>query len=373
MPETSVNCTYANSKSEEFANSSCENFFSIIIPVYKAEAYLRQCLDSIQGQSYSNFEAILVDDGSPDGCGKICDEYAQSDKRFHVIHQENAGVCVARKSGIRQAVGEYVCWVDADDYVGVDFLGNLKKIIDANSPDVVAFGYHRVTQSGMPVSTALNAMECDKLYSTDAPEFYRSMIRDNRKRFSNCGALIHGLWSKAIKCEILTDCMLAVPDTLQFGEDLSAVMLALCKSKTVYVSSLCDYYYRTNPTSLTNTIKKEDFKKECVLFQFLSEHIDKVPHENIDAYAFNRIFKNFTETVKDFGSYEEYYRFSAQELTPDVCTIINRTKIPKCTLKEHILYFLLKHYSFRGFWLIYHVRKKLLAKLKNILPYAHKH
>ena len=86
---------------------------SVIIPVYKVEPYLRQCLDSVVGQTYKNLEFIIVDDGSPDGCGAICDEYAQKDERVQVIHKENAGVRAARNDGIERATGDWISFIDS--------------------------------------------------------------------------------------------------------------------------------------------------------------------------------------------------------------------------------------------------------------------
>ena len=90
---------------------------SVIVPVYKVENVLHYCIDSILNQTYKNFELILVDDGSPDNSGKICDEYAKKDNRIKVIYKENGGVSSARNCGIDAAKGKYVCFVDSDDYV----------------------------------------------------------------------------------------------------------------------------------------------------------------------------------------------------------------------------------------------------------------
>lgn len=95
---------------------------SIIVPIYGVEDYLKRCVDSLLVQTYENLEIILVDDGSPDGCPAICDEYARMDRRIRVIHQENAGLSGARNSGIKLAKGEYLAFVDSDDYVTPDFI-----------------------------------------------------------------------------------------------------------------------------------------------------------------------------------------------------------------------------------------------------------
>ena len=92
-------------------------FISVIVPVYKVEKYLHRCIDSVLAQTFTDFELILVDDGSPDNCGKICDEYAEKDERIHVIHKENGGLSSARNAGLDIATGDYIVFIDSDDYV----------------------------------------------------------------------------------------------------------------------------------------------------------------------------------------------------------------------------------------------------------------
>ena len=91
---------------------------SVIVPVYKAEQYLKRCIDSFFGQNYKNIDLILVDDWSPDACPGICDHYQEKDERVIVFHQQNTGVAVARNSGMRFATGDYITFVDSDDYIG---------------------------------------------------------------------------------------------------------------------------------------------------------------------------------------------------------------------------------------------------------------
>ena len=113
---------------------------SVIVPVYNVEPYLRECLDSIKNQTLKNFESICVDDGSPDNCGQILDEYAEHDKRFVVIHQKNAGVQEARNAGLARATGEYITFVDSDDYLQLDAYEVAYKAIKKDNVDIVEFG-----------------------------------------------------------------------------------------------------------------------------------------------------------------------------------------------------------------------------------------
>lgn len=113
---------------------------SVIIPVYNVEAYLNECIDSIIRQSYTNIEIILVDDGSPDNCPAICDAYAEQDYRVRVIHQENGGLAAARNSGVKNASGEYLAFVDSDDYIAGDFIEQMYDCIVENQADIVCCG-----------------------------------------------------------------------------------------------------------------------------------------------------------------------------------------------------------------------------------------
>lgn len=115
---------------------------SVIIPVYKVEKYLDECIQSVINQTYKNLEIILVDDGSPDNCGKICDEYAKKDNRIKVIHKENGGLSSARNAGLDIARGEYISFIDSDDYVSKDFIKNMS--IQMANADLIICGMKNV-------------------------------------------------------------------------------------------------------------------------------------------------------------------------------------------------------------------------------------
>ena len=109
---------------------------SIIVPVYKVEPFLRRCIDSILAQTYTNLEIILVDDGSPDNCGLICDEYAAKDSRIKVIHKENGGVSIARNCGLDSSNGDYIVFIDSDDFVAKKHIENLFYCANIFSADI---------------------------------------------------------------------------------------------------------------------------------------------------------------------------------------------------------------------------------------------
>lgn len=125
------------------------DLLSVIVPVYKVEPYLRRCLDSIINQTYKNLEIILIDDGSPDNCGEICDEYALIDNRIKVIHKENGGVSSARNVGLESARGSFIAFVDSDDYLDYEMYETLIKIAKEEQSDIVECGYRWIKPEGI--------------------------------------------------------------------------------------------------------------------------------------------------------------------------------------------------------------------------------
>ena len=124
--------------------SNKEPLISIIIPVYKVEKYLKRCVDSVIKQTYKNLEIILIDDGSPDNCPKICDDYSKKDKRIEVIHKKNGGVSAARNKGLKLSNGDYIVFVDSDDWLEYNFVEEMLTNLRKNKVDYIVCGYNRV-------------------------------------------------------------------------------------------------------------------------------------------------------------------------------------------------------------------------------------
>lgn len=120
---------------------------SVIIPVYNTEAYLPRCIESVIGQTYGDWEMLLVDDGSPDNAAQICDQYERQDERIHVIHQENCGLALSRRNGLRAARGKYVMFLDSDDWIDSEMLAVLHERIEKWQADIVCSQFRRVTET----------------------------------------------------------------------------------------------------------------------------------------------------------------------------------------------------------------------------------
>lgn len=210
---------------------------SIIIPVYNVEDYIRPCLDSILAQTYTNFEAILMDDGSKDGSGRICDEYAEKDSRFVVVHKDNEGVAKARITAFEHSKGELITFIDSDDYVSPLYLEELAKPIIEEDADMVScdFYYDRSGKISKSTGFLTGMYEDDKLKDFITNHFFYD------KTVNNYGMTCF-LWTKMIKRKFVYE-GLQNGIGLWYGEDQIGVftMLLQCKKLSVIADRL--YYY----------------------------------------------------------------------------------------------------------------------------------
>ncbi|GHU72405.1 hypothetical protein FACS189450_10150 [Spirochaetia bacterium] len=207
---------------------------SIIVPVFNVEKYLRRCLDSILIQTFTDYECILVDDGSPDGCPVICDEYAEKDKRIVVIHQNNAGTVLARNAGIQKAESELLVFVDSDDWLEIDALELLYNKQKESNADIVLGGIRDVYYHGCKIFFLPDIKDM-------APSVYSLLNR--------CGYL----WGKIYKKELFTSCIFPNRDII-FGEDVIISLQIFSKVKSEKIESLDKIIYnydrRTNGIAL---------------------------------------------------------------------------------------------------------------------------
>jgi len=231
---------------------------SVIVPVYNTEKYLRECIDSILGQTFTDFELILVDDGSTDSSGAICDEYAQMDERIHVIHQKNGGITVARKSGVRHATGEYVTFVDSDDWIHKDMY---RIMLTQEAADVRICNLVKATSTGMfEMSCFAEPGHYDKR-KLEA-HFYPTMLFD----YDHCQPAVHpSLCNKLIRTEIIRNVIVHVDDSITYGEDALCSYACMLDASQIFVVDQGLYYYRQNMESVTNVYNRQMFSKLILL------------------------------------------------------------------------------------------------------------
>lgn len=235
--------------------------FSVIVPVYNAELYLDKCIRSIIEQTYNNFELILVNDGSSDGSGRICDEYAQIDCRIRVIHKVNGGPGDARNAGIDIAEGEYFCFVDADDWIVKEALQFLADEIYTNKPDVIIFGYAEV----------VNGKEIEHNFCIN---YKINQIKEN---------IVSDIWP-SYSCNKCFKRKLFAGETFPNGqvfEDLYIIPSIVYKAESISV--IPDILYNYNKDNISSITSKTNSRKEydfllAVLKNYKLAKTEKLPY-----------------------------------------------------------------------------------------------
>ena len=238
---------------------------SVIVPIYGIERYVGICIESIVNQTYKNLEIILVDDGSPDRCGEICDLYAKKDPRITVIHKTNGGLVSARKAGIRIATGDYSTYVDGDDWIEKDYYQSLVKKI--NNADVVVSRHKRMLFEQvveMPVRFPFGEYEGETLN-----KLKREII--SYGDFFKVGISTY-VWNKLFKTELLKKYQLLVDDDITIGEDAAVVYPLINEVKRIVVADVSGYRYRQREDSMLK--KNKPFSDEVAglkkLYAYLS-------------------------------------------------------------------------------------------------------
>lgn len=218
---------------------------SIIVPVYKVEQFLPKCIESILSQTYSDWELLLIDDGSPDDSGRICDEYALKDPRIRVLHKENGGVSSARNLGLDNACGEYVTFVDSDDWLSNDSLQVCIDEIEKNNLEALQFGFFYVTDDiEIPrVKTATMLLNGEQYIQADS--------------FNVCvGGGIY-------KRDIIEEHQLRFPKELKLAEDQFFVLSFFKHTHRIKYLDRAMYYYLQHPNSAVHTSKSVDMVQSC--------------------------------------------------------------------------------------------------------------
>jgi glycosyltransferase involved in cell wall biosynthesis len=287
-------------------------YYSVIVPVYRVEAYLRQCLDSILAQTYPYFELILVDDGSPDSCPAICDEYRARDSRVRVLHKQNQGVVVARYAGIQAAHHEYVCFVDSDDYVAADWLQLIHSGLEENRfPDMLLYGMTRFDHAQTTgIAPELAPGYYDKLRLQ--AEVYPTMLYDARHPFYYKTVLGH-LWSKVMR---RTLCLKHyIQDwRISMYEDVAMVYECIFCADSLVILPDCPYYYRLTADSSLGRYHPEYVENLQRVSRYLKAHLGAMAPElmgSINAYVAMRIIDAMAQELlhgRPFGKIVAHMR-----------------------------------------------------------------
>ena len=325
-------------ESRQINKKNIAPLISVLIPVYNSKKYLMECIVSVLNQTYHNIEVILVDDGSTDGSGAICDAYAEQDKRIQVIHKENSGVVDARKTGVQSATGMYCAFVDSDDWLNNEYIEKMVKIIVESEPDMICCGFIKtngISVIEMPLAfRAGHYTESQK--NTEIMPY--CLAGKNGKTFPI------NLWAKAYKTELCRK-MVSVPESeMTYSEDLCCIVYGLYNSQTLYIIDECLYFYRINPDSVCCSKKGKPWNIPQLVEKSLLNSIDI----NVCDYRNQldrRLFMEIYNVVEFQLKREEPYKIIAKDIRaylsePYIRNIVCRCRFSnskKWTIKKYVL------------------------------------
>lgn len=264
-----------------------EKKISVIVPIYNISCYLPPCIESILSQTFQDLEILLVDDGSTDGCSEICEEYKQQDSRIKVIHKANGGLVSARKAGIRGASGDYIAFVDGDDWIEPDMYQRMYRTITEQDVDIVMCGrYEDVGDSGKKVFHGIPEGRYGKeemLHSV-----YPHMIA--KEDFFEYG-ILPVVWDKLFRRECLEKYQLAVDQRIVMGEDAACVYPCILNADSIYVMQECLYHYRQSTASIIKQIPERALERNQ--FQVLWKTVYESLSQYTSIYDLRRQWEKF--------------------------------------------------------------------------------
>ena len=312
--------------------------FSVIVPIYNVEPYLRQCVESILGQTCSDFELILVDDGSPDNCPAICDEYAARDERVRVIHKPNGGLVSARQAGLEIARGEYVVPVDSDDYVKPQMLQRAKELLQRDDSDMVIFGIEFFTDDSR--RTLHEAMP-EGLYEKNA---IRETLYPNILMAPDMTHMFYYVWGKVFRRRLYAPCQRRVDPRISMGEDVTCLMPIYMAAEKITVSHEIMACCRERPGSESRSFYTKQYDQLILGIQALRELGTGAAadfQEQTDRYGLFMFFVQLMHAVKA-GAYDQCAAIRGYLEEPEFSQAVRNARYAGVSPKSRITYRLLK-------------------------------
>lgn len=301
--------------------------FSIIIPCYKVEKYLSKCVDSVLNQTFTDYELILVDDGSPDCVPEICDQYAKKDKRVRVIHQDNGGLSRARNAGINAAKGEYLICIDSDDYIIKDNVLALVAEKTSSGVDVVLYGYQKFFES----NNSFGKCDVPMLKGVcSTHDMLISVLGNN----SYCGAA----WTKAVKLSIIRENSIMFRPGM-ISEDIDWYLHLMCYAKTYDSINDVAIIYRQRPGSISHASKLNSLTDNLWILENWPNRIKNVVKDEAAINALMSVFAFYYANVLIlFSGYDKNVSAPFKERMKALCYLQNyavtsRAKIIKMFYK----------------------------------------
>lgn len=321
---------------------------SIVVPVYNVEKYLKKCIDSLIDQTYQNIEILLVDDGSTDSSGKICDDYAKRYSFVYSFHKANSGLGFTRNYGLERINGEYVTFVDSDDYLGKDAIKRLVAGLDGKSIDTVIGGYSKVKDNGDVLYTR-EYTESIFRHESIYQKLFVSMLGSSPNKHN---AFRPSVWNSLYSCKIIKKNSISFASERKLiSEDIVWDSDYYKFAKGVRIINSTAYYYRANPKSLSKSYRPDRFEKSIYFFMYM---VDKLSKLNLANKSFTearlRLAKTLFINVRSSLSQLEFMPIrkiikNVREIcsNADLNEVIKNYPIDKLAIRQRLFVLLIKH------------------------------
>lgn len=320
---------------------------TIVIPVYNVEAYLRECVESVINQTYNNLEIILIDDGSKDNSGKICDDLKKMDSRIKVIHKENEGLGLTRNVGIEHATGDYIMFLDSDDYISADMIEILLEKVKINNLDVCKSGFNRIDdqKKSYAIRKYTSKIYDKKLIHDELIPSILGSSPEKSDSIEMCAT--GGLYNMKI---IKNNNIRFVSERVYLSEDIFFNIDFMNNANKAMISDYVGYYYRYNPSSLSRRYRPDRFKAAKFLFEELEKKVLNLGYSENEILRISRCFfinlkvsiSQERRSVSGFNNKTIKYNIKKMCEDEKVQEIINNYPINKLGVKQRIFLKLVK-------------------------------
>lgn len=323
---------------------------SVVVPVYNVEKYLDRCISSIVGQTYTNLEIILVDDGSPDNCPQMCDEWAKRDGRIKVIHKENEGLGRARNTGLEQASGEYICFYDSDDFIEPETIERAYTVAVQNDADIVCYGLNVVNAQNVTIKIQIPDASQEVYCAEEVQNVFLPRLIGPDPRTGRDYRIPMSAWSKmfSMRC-IQKNNWRFVSERVIMSEDYYSVAKLCADVEKVCILPMACYNYCQNDTSISRSYRKDRFERVChfyseikklctelaysqeVHYRFGTKYLSGVIAVLKQEVAFGESFATKWKAIREILNYEELQQ------------VMLERKNDKVNTKKKVLFWAMRH------------------------------
>lgn len=317
--------------------------FSIIVPIYNKECYVRECLESIRNQIFEDFECLMIDDGSTDSSSRICKEFSTDDDRFKYYYKENGGLVSARKFGAHRAIGEYVINVDADDFIKNDFLKVINEEIERKSPDTVCFKYtffRTNKEFKADIGQVIGSFE-----GKQTSDILKKYLFDNEQERINSGSILFNICTKAVERKLYIKCQEEVDNRITSGEDTVFTFVWCFYTKRISCIDYEGYMYRQEESSIEHTFSMKYFSNlelVCNEMMRINDELDGGYQNSIHAYQFYRLERYIYLLAQNSKSYFEF-KEKIKQVIKDYSALVDARFHNRLRVSNNIRYQIIKN------------------------------